>query len=97
MLLNVNKLTKTKLDSDITTVANEVEHFMARWRRMSDRINELTEAELTELGYDANTQAYIGSFRVALLNIEQMYRNQAKTGTDDPSYFVGIMSQPLAF
>ena len=78
-------------------MANEVERYMARWKFFADKLNTLDVAALTALGLDENYQTYLGSLRVALLNIELRYRNQAPLNSDDPSYLVKQFSDLTVF
>jgi hypothetical protein len=92
-----NNLTAQDLKQQCTGISNEVERFMARWKFFADKLNTITEADMTAMGIDANYQAYIGSLRVSLLNIELKYRNQSPLNADDASYFVKLFSQLTVF
>lgn len=93
----IYKPTKAQLDSITQDIAGEVESRMQRWKFFAAQLNSITDPELTTIGYDATTIAYLRSFQTALQNIERMYRNEAKVGTDDPSYFVAQMTRPTIF
>jgi hypothetical protein len=97
MILNLNPQTQAGITGTTKTVANEVKRCMMRWRNYADFLEGLTADDLTALGFDGTDQAYLGSFRVALKNVTLMYENQAKLGTDDPSYFIEILSDPMVF
>jgi hypothetical protein len=73
-------------------VATEIERSMIRWKYFADSINTITAADMTALGLTTEEQTYIGSLRVALLNIDAKYRNQAPANGDNPSYFVKLFS-----
>ena len=92
-----NPVTKTSLDSQMKSIANEVERCILRWQRFADFLNTLTSAEQTELGYTDTEKAYIGSLRVACINMNEAYRNLTKTGNSDPSYFVKLFSDSVIF
>ena len=87
--------TKLELDSNIKSIASECASRMVRWKFFADQLNGLTDPELTTIGYTPTQITYIRSFQAALVNIELMYRNQAKIGTDDPSYFIKQMTPML--
>jgi hypothetical protein len=87
--------TKAELDNNIKSVAAECVSRMMRWKYFADQLNGLTDEELTTIGYNSTQIAYVRSFQAALINIELLFRNQAKIGTDDPSYFVKQMTPML--
>jgi len=93
----IYKPTKVELDRTIQDVAGEVAGKMLRWQYFANQLNSIPDADLTGLGYDSTALAYLRSFQAALLNIERMYSNEAKVGTDDPSYFVSQMTRTLIF
>lgn len=97
MLLDLNPQTKTSVQQTVKTIANEVKRCMDRWENMADYLAGLTGDDLTALGFNATDQAYLGSFKVALKNVVLMYQNEEKVGTDDPQYFIEILSDPLVF
>lgn len=92
-----NNVTGDDLKRQCTSVANEVERYMARWKYFADKLNTITAEDMTAMGLDATYQAYIGSLRVSLLNLELKYRNQAPLNSDDASYFVKLFSQLTVF
>jgi hypothetical protein len=96
-MLNINPITKSQLDATLRNVADEVDRSVSRWKRFADFLLTLTADDLTALGYDATARDYIGSLRVALLNMQEAYTNTTKTGTADPSYFVRLFSGPIIF
>ena len=89
--------TKTELDRQIQDVAGEVASRMQRWKFFATQLSGVTDGQLTSLGYDSTTIAYLRSFQDALINIELKYRIQAPANNDDPSYFVGQMTRLLIF
>lgn len=92
-----NNVTGQDIRQQCSGIANEVERYMLRWKYFADKLTTITEDDMTALGLTANEQAYIGSLRVALLNIELKYRNQAPLNADDASYFVKLFSQMTVF
>jgi hypothetical protein len=88
-----NMVTKQDIQQSACSVANEIERSMLRWKYFADKINTLSEEDLTALGLDSNYQAYLSSLRVAILNLELRYRNQTPLNSDDPSYVVKLFSQ----
>lgn len=92
-----NNVTGNDIRNMASGIANEVERYMARWKFFADKLTTMTADDLTALGLDANYQAYLGSLRVALLNIELKYRNQEPLNADDASYFVKLFSQMTVF
>lgn len=96
MIVDLQSTSKTELSALIKGTANDVSRDMRKWKEFADYLLTLTDADLTSLGYsDSNTRAYIGSFRVALLNLYEAYTNQTKTGTADPSYFINALKNPI--
>lgn len=86
------KPTKAEMDRTITGMGSECERFMLRWKMFAEKMDTITDSELTALGYTTDQVNYIRSFTVALKNIELKYRNQTPLNADDPSYFVKQMS-----
>jgi hypothetical protein len=97
MILDLNPVTKEKVQQTVKTIANEVKRCNERWEDMAAYLESLTPADLTALGFNETDQAYLGSFKVALRNMVHAYRNEAKEGTDSPSYFIEILADPLVF
>ncbi len=91
-IIDINPITKSTLDNTITNTCNEIERCMARWKKLAEKITTLTTADLTTLGYAEAERNYIGSFRVALENIEKKYQNETPTNADDASYIVNLLS-----
>lgn len=92
-----NNVTAQDLKQQCTGIANEVERYMARWKFFADKLNTISAEDMTAMGIDSTYQAYIGSLRVSLLNLELKYRNQAPLNSDDASYFVKLFSQLTVF
>jgi hypothetical protein len=88
---------KSDMDRNIQSVAGECESRMLRWKAFAEKIDGITDPELTGLGYTSGQIGYIRSFSVALKNVELRYRNQAPLNSDDPSYFIKQMSAMLVF
>jgi len=105
MLPELNPLTKTQLNQMDKNIANEVDRCVERWMDYADFINTLTDPDLQNLpsgntdpdGYSAGSIANIRAFRIALLNMYEAYKNQAKTGSGDPSYTVGLLKDAVVF
>jgi len=105
MLPELNPLTKTQLNSMNKNIANEVDRNIERWMDYADFLNTLTQADLETLpsgntdpdGYSAQSIAYISTFRVALLNMYEAFKNLTKTGSADPSYAVGLFKDATTF
>jgi len=95
-IININPVTKSSLDNTITNTANEIERCIARWNRLADQINELSTADLTALGYEETEMNYIGTFRGALIDLHAAFNNEAVSGSD-PSYVVGLLSDPIVW
>lgn len=83
-----NNLTAADIKNQARSIADDVERNMIRWKYFADGLNTISSADMTALGLDSDYQAWLGSLRVALLNIELMYRKQAPLNADDPSYMV---------
>ena len=81
--------TKSQLDGSIQAVATECERHMIRWQEFAERMDGVTNDQLTAMGYSENDIAYIRSFVVALKNIALKYHNETPLNADDPSYMVG--------
>ena len=93
----ISDISKEDIKMNATQIATEIERMMERWKYFANKLGTLTESDLTVLGLDANYQAYLGSLRVSLLNIELKYRNQSPLDASDPSYFVKLFSNLTAF
>lgn len=91
-IIDINPITKQTLSNTIQNTANEIERCMARWKKLAEKLTTLTTDDLTTLGYDETTRNYIGSFRVALENIEKKYQNETPTNSDDASYIINLLS-----
>lgn len=92
-----NNTTGSEIKAQASAIANEVERYMARWKYFAEKLGTLTEADMNALGLSADYQTYLGSLKVALLNIELKYRNQSPLNADDASYFVKLFSTMMAF
>jgi hypothetical protein len=92
-----NNMTGVQLKMTATGIADEVERYMLRWKYFADKLTTMTADDMTALGLSADYQTYLGSLRVALLNIELKYRNQAPLNADDPSYFVKLFTDLTVF
>lgn len=96
MIVDLPTTSKSELTSLIRGTANDVSRSMKKWMEFSDYLLTLSDADLEALGFaDASTRAYIGSFRVALLNLYEAYTNQAKSGSSDPSYVINALKNPI--
>jgi hypothetical protein len=89
------KPTKTELTRMMQDICGECDSRMFRWKSFADKLDGITDAELTAMGYSSTEIAYIRSAGVALKNIELRYRNQAPANSDDPSYFIRYMTRML--
>ena len=69
MLTELNPITASQLNQMNKNIANEVDRSLERWMDYADYLDTLTSQDLTTLGYGAESIAYIGSFRLALLNM----------------------------
>ena len=83
------------IKSTASGIANEVVRAMARWKYFADKLNTMTDQDLTDLGLSSDYKTYLSTLRVGLLNIELKYRNQTPVNTDDPSYIINLFSQLL--
>jgi len=105
LLPELNPLTKTQLNGMNKNIANEVDRCVERWMDYSVFLNNLSQADLQTLpsgtidsaGYDSTSIAYISTFRVALLNMYEAYKDMSKSGTADPSYAVGLFKDAVVF
>lgn len=92
-----NNVTAADIKAQCSGIANEVERAMMRWKYFADKLNTISAEDMTAMGFSSEHQAYIGSLRVSLLNIEAKYRNQTPLNSDDASYFVKLFSQMTVF
>jgi hypothetical protein len=97
MNLDLNPVTKERVQGTVKTIANEVKRCIERWEDMEQWLAGLTSEDLNALGIDATSQAYLGSFRVALGNMVRAYRNEEKVGADEPQLFIEAFADPLVF
>ena len=88
-----NNVTKNDIQQSVCGISNEIERAMIRWKYFADKLNTISAEDLTALGFDSAFQAYLSTLRVAILNLELRYRNQAPLNSDDPSYIVKLFSQ----
>jgi hypothetical protein len=88
-----NGVTGADIKQSASAIANEVERSMLRWKYFAEKLNTMSEADLTALSVSTEYQTYLSSLRVALLNIELKYRNQAPLDSSDSSYIVKLFSQ----
>jgi hypothetical protein len=88
-----NLVTKQDIQQSACAAANEIERSMLRWKYFADKINTISGEDLTALGLDADYQAYLSTLRVAILNLELLYRHQTPLNSDDPSYVVKLFAQ----
>jgi hypothetical protein len=88
-----NLVTGQDIKQTASSIANEVERAILRWKYFADKLNTISSEDMDALGLSADYQAYLSTLRVALLNLELRYRNQTPLNSDDPSYIVKLFSQ----
>jgi hypothetical protein len=103
-LLNVNPMTKSQYQSTLKTIMNECKRCIIRWDEYVQAMDRLTDAEMKALpvaqgepSYNDTDVAYIRSALGGLKNVVRHYHNQEKLGTDDPSYFIEFIADPIVF
>lgn len=97
-MVNVRPVSKNEMDSTVGNCADELRRTMLRCRRVADWIAQFTDADLTNLGYDETTRASIGSFRIAISDMEKVFQGQARENASMvPSQVTGVMEKPSIF
>ena len=91
MLAQLNPVTEQELTVNVKNIANEIARSMRRYKEFRDFLQTLTDQDLLGMGYTQDSVNYIRSFGVALLNMDEAYNNQTKTGTSSPIYFIEIL------
>jgi hypothetical protein len=78
-------------------MANEVVRSIARWDRYAEWVAGITDDEFIAAGLTADDVAWTRSATIGMANLGRAYRNEAKVGVDDPSYFIGKFSKAVVF
>lgn len=103
-LLNVNPVTHGQFQSTLKTMCNEVKRCTMRWDEYVQFVERYTDEEIKalplsagETAYNDTDVAYLRSAVVGIKNLVRHYHNEAKLGTDDPSYFIELIADAVVF
>lgn len=95
MLEQLNPVTPQELTSNLRSIANDFSKNMKRYKEFHSFLSSITDNDLLTLGYTETSVNYIRSFQTALLNMDEAYNNQTKTGTASPVYFIEILKSMI--
>ena len=103
-ILNVNPISHAQFQATMKSIANEVKRCIIRWDEYTQFVDRLTDDELKSLplthgetAYSDTDVAYIRSAVTGIKNLVHAYHNEAKEGTDDPSYFIELIADAVVF
>jgi hypothetical protein len=95
MLEQLNPVTESELTSNLRSIANDFSKSMKRYKEFHAFLLSLLDDDLLALGYTQTSINYIRSFQTALLNMDEAYNNQIKTGISSPVYFIEILKSMI--
>jgi hypothetical protein len=95
MLSQLNPVTMQEVVSVTKDIANDISKSMKRYKEFYNFLQTLVDQDLLDMGFTQVSVNYIRSFGVALLNMDEAYNNQTKTGNSSPIYFIEILKSMI--
>lgn len=95
MLEQLNPVTAAELTSNLRSIANDLSKSMKRYKEFHAFLLSLLDQDMLDMGYTQTSVNYIRSFQTALLNMDEAYNNQTKTGNSSPVYFIEILKSMI--